>query len=60
MELLDWTEGKHPTQVHCITERYHLNDIEGDGWEGVDLKTYLGWKVSDFIDDLSKKRSITS
>ena len=55
MELLIWTPGKHHKQTHYITERHHLNDIEGKGWDGEDLKKYLGWKARDFIDDSSKK-----
>ena len=58
--LLDLTPNKHPTQVHCITERHHLDDIVGEGWDDQDLKRYLGWQASDYIDDPCKKGSITS
>ena len=46
VDLLDWTPNKHPTQVHCITERHHLDDIVGEGWDDQDLKRYLGWQAS--------------
>ena len=60
VELLNWTKGKYNPQTHCITERHFWDDMEGIGWEGKDLKAFLGWKARDFIDDSSTKSSKAS
>ena len=34
VELSDWQQGKHPTQVHCITERHQIGWSRHDDSHG--------------------------
>ena len=60
VELLNWTKGTFNPQTHFIKERHFWDDMEGIGWEGNDLKEFLGWKARNFIDDSSTKSSKAS